>query len=538
MKTNYLQFGAALNAAITPAENLSHRGSSPRPSRMKRRFQTLFGTMAAACILAAAGTMRAQPIYMNFDSTNANPCTGENFAAMGSAPLDDFYMMPAAVLATNISIPNGLGGVAVNPALNKIYVSGNNPGAEQMVEVDGATFRTSGVGTGTGVDVDVTNNDYWSAGVYAGTATVWSSSNTAVTTISLGDCPTGVNVDAPHRRAWVAAQCGGGNDPVWAINADTYSLIAGPFGSGGVQGPTQVNPATGRFYLDPSGVSKRINLPSTAVTLNDFGTVLGVNATANLLYAVTSGSTLQIINGAPDPEAILNNVPLGFGVDGFIGVSPAANRIYVGSSNYVAILNATNGLQLATVSLGSNIVGVGTIAVDAGRGRVYVEAYSASANYLFVIQDVAPAAITVEPVNTTGSPGGTVTLSVGATGYPLLYQWALNGTNIAGATGATLTLTHLTAANVGLYTVTISNGFGAVTSQIVSLALVGVQMFAGVVIDGPIGAQYSVQSTPTLGPSNWTTRTNVTLATQPYIYIDYSSPTNSQQFYRAVPLLP
>jgi hypothetical protein len=466
---------------------------------------------------------------------------GENSAAMASAPLDDFYMTPetpGAVIITNIVIPKGLGGMVVNPALNRIYLSGQGA---QPVEIDGTTMVQTTVSlAGDGVDVDLANNNFWEAGLYSGTVMVWNSNSTQVTTIALADCPTGVNLDSAHRRAWVSAQCGGGNDPIWVIDADTYAVIAGPIGSGGVQGPTQVNPTTGRFYIDPSGVSKRVDPSTFAVTVNEFGTVLGVNAASNLLYAVTDGSTLQIIDGASDPEVTIANVPLGFGIGGYIGVNPAANRVYVGSSgsNVVAALNAANGALLETISLGPDIISVGNITVDANRGHVYVMAYSASSSYLYVIQDVAPAVIASDPMNTTASPGGTVTLSVGATGYPLLYQWALNGTNIVGATAATLTLANLSAANAGLYTVTVSNGFGSVTSQTVSLAIVGLQIFAGVVIEGPIGAEYSVQSTPALGPSNWTTRMNVTLTTQPYVYIDYSSPTNSQQFYRAVPLVP
>jgi len=502
---------------------------------------TAVGSVGVCCIDSDTG--QTNHVYtLNGPGITSLTVTGngENSAAMASAPLDDFYMTPGAVIVTNISIHSGLGGVAVNPALNKIYLSGSNPGAEQIVEVDGATLSQTGVGTGTGVDVDPTNNNYWSAEVYSGSATVWSSSNTMVTSISLGDCPTGVNVDAPHRRAWVAAQCGGGNDPVYAVNADTFAIESSPIASGGVQGPTQVNPVTDRLYIDPSGVSKRVNPSTFAVTINKFGTVLGVNSKSNYLYAVTNGTTLQIINGAPDPEVILHTVPLGFDASGYIGVNPAAKRIYVGASgsNFVAVLSATNGALLDTVTLGSNITSVGSIAVDADRGRVYVLAYSASSDYLYVLQDVAPPTIASEPMSTTTSVGGTATLSVAATGYPLLYQWAFDGTNIAGATSATLTLTNVSAANVGLYTVTIGNGFGSVTSQTASLGLVSLELFAGVVIDGPIGAQYSVQSTASLNPPSWTTRTNVTLATQPYIYIDYGSPTNSQQFYRALPLAP
>jgi|ERR1051326_1197448 hypothetical protein len=465
---------------------------------------------------------------------------GANFAAMASAPFDDFSLTPGALVVTNLPFPNSLGNLAVNSALNKIYVSGSNPGAEQIVEVDGATFAQIGVGTGTGVDIDTTNNNYWSAGVYSGSATIWSSNDNQVASVSLGYCPTSVNLDSPHRRAWVAAQCGGGNDPVWAINADTHAIIAGPIGSGGVQGPTQVNPATGRFYINPSGVSKRVNPSTFAVTVNAFGPVLGVNPSANLLYAISGSSTLQIVNGAPDPEVVLADVPLGFNFGSPIGVNPAANRIYIGASgsNFVAVLNATNGNLLATVSLPSSIQTVGSIAVDSARGRVYVLAYSASSAHLYVLQDVAPPSITVAPISATASAGGTVVLSVAASGYPLLYQWAFNGVPIPGANGPTLTLANISAANVGLYTVTVSNGFGGVTSQPVSVALVGVQMFAGVVVDGPISAQYSIQSSPSLSSPVWTTRTNVTLATQPYVYIDYSSPTNGQQFYRAVPLAP
>ena len=63
---------------------------------------------------------------------------------------------------------------------------------------------------------------------------------------------------------------------------------------------------------------------------------------------------------------------------------------------------------------------------------------------------------------------------------------------------------------------------------------VGLKMFAGLVINGPIGSNYNVQATSALGIPNWITLTNVTLQTQPYVYIDYRSPTNAQQFYRVV----
>jgi sugar lactone lactonase YvrE len=65
---------------------------------------------------------------------------------------------------------------------------------------------------------------------------------------------------------------------------------------------------------------------------------------------------------------------------------------------------------------------------------------------------------------------------------------------------------------------------------------VSIKMFAGIILNnGQIGSNYLIQATSNLSSSNWITLTNVTLPTNPYIYIDYSSPTNSQQFYRAIP---
>jgi len=63
-----------------------------------------------------------------------------------------------------------------------------------------------------------------------------------------------------------------------------------------------------------------------------------------------------------------------------------------------------------------------------------------------------------------------------------------------------------------------------------------IKLFAGIILNnGQIGSNYLIQATANLSTSNWTTLTNVTLPSNPYIYIDYSSYTNSQQFYRAVP---
>jgi hypothetical protein len=66
-----------------------------------------------------------------------------------------------------------------------------------------------------------------------------------------------------------------------------------------------------------------------------------------------------------------------------------------------------------------------------------------------------------QPASIAGPPGFTATLSVGAGGTPpLIYQWLFNGTNLPGATAASLTLTNIQAANYGTYSAIVSNSVG------------------------------------------------------------------------------
>jgi len=51
------------------------------------------------------------------------------------------------------------------------------------------------------------------------------------------------------------------------------------------------------------------------------------------------------------------------------------------------------------------------------------------------------------------------------TGPAVSYQWLLNGTNVAGATNATLTVSALQSTNAGTYAVVVTNAQGSVTSS-------------------------------------------------------------------------
>ena len=82
--------------------------------------------------------------------------------------------------------------------------------------------------------------------------------------------------------------------------------------------------------------------------------------------------------------------------------------------------------------------------------------------------------ISGQPTNQTTVVGGSATFSVTATGdAPLSYQWSHDDVDIPGATGATLTLNNVQAADVGSYYVVVTNNVGTTTSNAASLVVTG-----------------------------------------------------------------
>jgi hypothetical protein len=87
----------------------------------------------------------------------------------------------------------------------------------------------------------------------------------------------------------------------------------------------------------------------------------------------------------------------------------------------------------------------------------------------------SPPFITRQPANQSAAPNETVAFTVGAIGQaPLFYQWyfsgaAIDATNNATATNATLTLTNVQAG--GSLRVVVSNSINSVTSSVVFLII-------------------------------------------------------------------
>ncbi|HWA27416.1 MAG TPA: pectinesterase family protein [Lacunisphaera sp.] len=132
------------------------------------------------------------------------------------------------------------------------------------------------------------------------------------------------------------------------------------------------------------------------------------------------------------------------------------------------------------------------LAIGAGAGKLTW----AKENWLrtsYVDDAVAPSILT-QPVSQTVAAGANVTFTVVASGSSNNYQWQKDGIDLAGATGVSLALTNVQAANAGAYTVIVSNTIGSVTSN---PAMLTVTATAPVIVTPPAAQTANVGGSAT-----------------------------------------
>ncbi len=118
----------------------------------------------------------------------------------------------------------------------------------------------------------------------------------------------------------------------------------------------------------------------------------------------------------------------------------------------------------AKTGTGSPDVAVSSVASASTSFSVSVAPYSL--NLYSLSSPTSPPAATSQPTSQTIASGSTVVFSFGVTGAPApTYQWYLDGTAVASATGSTLMISGATAANAGTYTCVATNSSGMVTSS-------------------------------------------------------------------------
>lgn len=134
--------------------------------------------------------------------------------------------------------------------------------------------------------------------------------------------------------------------------------------------------------------------------------------------------------------------------------------------------NLTDGSSFSGTITATLTVSSASVALDGAQFRCVVQNAVGSATSSTATLTVlgAPYIATQSSTPQIGvASGGSTTLSAGATGESLSYQWKFNGTAIAGATFATYTVTNFSSTSAGTYSVTVTNSYGSTTANIATL---------------------------------------------------------------------
>jgi subtilase family serine protease len=206
----------------------------------------------------------------------------------------------------------------------------------------------------------------------------------------------------------------------------------------------------------------------------------------------------NLINALANPEALLITPSSGFASIGGVGgpftitsqsltlTNAGTNSLTWTLANTSVWLNASPSGGILTPGGAATTV---TVSLNTAASNLLVGMYSTTVWFTnlnsrvgqsrqFTLAVISPPTITAQPADQAVLEGATAMFTVAATGgLPLFYQWQDNGTNltdggnISGSTTTNLTINSVSAANVGTYSVIVSNIAGVTTSSTALLTI-------------------------------------------------------------------
>lgn len=201
---------------------------------------------------------------------------------------------------------------------------------------------------------------------------------------------------------------------------------------------------------------------SLASVANADGGTYTVAVTGSCGTVTSSGATLTVNNAA------------------VIGTQPQSQAVCAGSSATFTVAATGAGLSYqwkkdGTVLAGATAASYTIAAVSASDAGSYTVVVSgtcgnATSNAAILSLNTTPF-IGTQPQAQSACAGSTVSFTVAATGTGLSYQWRKGGSNISGATSATLTLNNISGTDAASYDVVITGTCGTVTSSAAALSL-------------------------------------------------------------------
>ena len=275
-------------------------------------------------------------------------------------------------------------------------------------------------------------------------------------------------------------------------------------------------------------------LTNTVVTGPDFSGLPTLNPIAN--YTLHPGSALRSV--------ILTGLSAG-NVAGsqIVSVSATSSDPQL-ISNLTFQMGSSGTAGTLMFKTAMNSLGAATVTVTVQNDKAANNTFSRSFTVMLVaaapVSNLRAPTFFRKPGNAISVIGKSVSLKAGATGTGVLkYAWKFNGQTILGATAPTLTLNKVSAAQAGIYSVTVSSQFG-VTNSISALTVVespaatlgAMTRLANGNFTFPVtgvpGYKYVVQATTDL--THWT---SVATNTAPFVFEDTQTVDNEKRFFRA-----
>ncbi len=277
-----------------------------------------------------------------------------------------------------------------------------------------------------------------------------------------------------------------------------------------------------RVYTPLSDVSPVASGDSGATGMQHMGVVKDFRIT----YTVTNGAIAPTITNQPQSLTVTQGNNATFTV-GAAGTSPLSYQWRFSGTN---ISSATLS-SYTRANAQSGDAGSYTVVVTNSAGSVTSSVVTLTVN--------VPPSISAQPTNLTVNQRDNATFTVIAAGAPLNYQWRFNAGNISGATTGSYTKTNAQPADIGSYSVVITNAAGSVTSSAATLSLNVPQPLLTIAMPNAISwlglsnLSYTVQAKPDLNAATWAT---LGTTSAPTVIISFTNADDgtTQRYYRVV----
>jgi hypothetical protein len=152
-------------------------------------------------------------------------------------------------------------------------------------------------------------------------------------------------------------------------------------------------------------------------------------------------------------------------------ISPAGQTVAPGQIPFTA--TATGGVTnnlIWTATAGTFTSNTWTAPTTPGTYTITATSVDDPSVFVSTTITISAPVIATQPASQHICTNSTLVLSVTAL-YANSYQWNFNGTPIPGATGATYTVPSASSADVGNYSVTVTNGVASITSSVATIAV-------------------------------------------------------------------